>query len=66
MSTANVLSCELRVPGQCGNQWTQAFTVSAGAASTLWAYITDSPNQGRRNPRNKQNAANVNSTSTDT
>ena len=45
MASANVLSCELRRPGQCGNQWTQAFTVAGGAASTLWAYITDSPAQ---------------------
>lgn len=45
MSSANVLSCELRRPGQCGNQWTQAFTVAGGAASTLWAYITESPSQ---------------------
>ena len=29
MASANVLSCELRRPGQCGNQWTQAFTVAA-------------------------------------
>jgi hypothetical protein len=47
MASANVLSCELRRPGQCGNQWTQAFTVAGGAASTLWAYITDSPAQTR-------------------
>jgi len=47
MASANVLSCELRRPGQCGNQWTQAFTVAGGAASTLWAYITDSPAQAR-------------------
>lgn len=44
MSSANVASCEIRRPGQCGNQWTQAFTVAGGAASTLWAFITDSPN----------------------
>jgi hypothetical protein len=47
MASANVLSCEVRRPGQCGNQWTQAFTVAGGAASTLWAYITDSPAQTR-------------------
>jgi hypothetical protein len=45
MASANVASCEWRRPGQCGNQWTQAFTVAGGAASTLWAYVTDSPNQ---------------------
>lgn len=45
MASANVLSCEVRRPGQCGNQWTQAFTVAGGAASTLWAYITESPSQ---------------------
>jgi hypothetical protein len=55
MASANVVSCELRRPGQCGNQWTQAFTVAAGATSTLWAYITDSPDQrpasrGRQRP----------------
>jgi hypothetical protein len=51
MASANVASCELRKPGQCGNQWTQAFTVAGGAASTLWAYVVDSPNSptpGRR------------------
>jgi hypothetical protein len=45
MASANVLSCEIRRPGQCGNQWTQAFTVAGGAASTLWAYITEAPGQ---------------------
>ncbi len=53
MASANVASCEIRRPGQCGNQWTQAFTVAGGAASTMWAFITDSPSQntprGRRN-----------------
>lgn len=53
MASANVVSCELRRPGQCGNQWTQAFTVAGGAASTLWAYITDSPGQ-RPAPRGRQ------------
>jgi hypothetical protein len=53
MASANVLSCEIRRPGQCGNQWTQAFTVAAGATSTLWAYITDSPGQ-RPAPRGRQ------------
>ena len=43
MASANVASCELRRPGQCGNQWTQAFTVAGGAASTMWAFITESP-----------------------
>lgn len=45
MASANVAACELRKPGACGPQWTQAFTVAGGAASTLWAFITDSPNQ---------------------
>jgi hypothetical protein len=45
MASANVASCEIRRPGQCGNQWTQAFTVAGGAASTMWAFITDSPSQ---------------------
>lgn len=53
MASANVLSCEIRRPGQCGNQWTQAFTVAGGATSTLWAYITDSPGQ-RPAPRGRQ------------
>jgi len=58
MASANVASCEIRRPGQCGNQWTQAFTVAGGAASTMWAFITDSPSQvsatseGRRGRRN--------------
>jgi hypothetical protein len=49
MASANVASCELRRPGQCGNQWTQAFTVAGGAASTMWAFITDSPQQSNPN-----------------
>lgn len=53
MASANVLSCEWRRPGQCGNQWTQAFTVAGGAASTLWAYITDSPTQARTPERGR-------------
>jgi hypothetical protein len=53
MSSANVASCELRKPGQCGNQWTQAFTVAGGAASTLWAYITDSPNTSSSSNRRR-------------
>lgn len=51
MASANVANCELRKPGQCGSQWTQAFTVAGGATSTLWAYVVDSPNKpvsGRR------------------
>lgn len=54
MASANVAACEVRRAGQCGNQWTQAFTVAGGAASTMWAYITESPAQGsasrRRSP----------------
>ena len=53
MASANVISCELRKPGQCGNQWTQAFTVAGGAASTMWAYITDSPSA--QHPSRKRN-----------
>lgn len=58
MASASVANCEVRRPGQCGNQWTQAFTVAGGAASTLWAFITESPthqpappspSRGRRN-----------------
>jgi hypothetical protein len=45
MATGQVISCEIRNAGACADQWTQAFTISAGAASTLWAYITDSPVQ---------------------
>lgn len=55
MASANVASCELRKPGQCGNQWTQAFTVAGGAASTLWAFITDSPNRGVTPTRGRRN-----------
>lgn len=55
MSSANVASCELRRPGQCGNQWTQAFTVAGGAASTLWAFITDSPNSSPSSAQRKRN-----------
>ena len=55
MSSANVASCELRKPGQCGNQWTQAFTVAGGAASTLWAYITDSPNSSPSSGQRRRN-----------
>ena len=55
MASANVASCELRKPGQCGNQWTQAFTVAGGAASTLWAYITDSPNSPPSSAQRKRN-----------
>lgn len=43
MASAHVASCEIRRPGQCGNQWTQAFTIAGGAASTMWAFITESP-----------------------
>lgn len=43
LSTGQVLACEVRRTGACGSEWTQAFTVSAGLASTLWAYITESP-----------------------
>ena len=56
MSSANVASCELRKPGQCGNQWTQAFTVAGGAASTLWAYITDSPNSSPSSGQRRRNS----------
>jgi hypothetical protein len=55
MSSANVASCEIRRPGQCGNQWTQAFTVAGGAASTLWAFITESPSQGATAARGRRN-----------
>ena len=55
MASANVASCELRKPGQCGNQWTQAFTVAGGAASTLWAYITDSPNSNPSSGQRRRN-----------
>lgn len=45
MASGNVAACEFRKPGACGPAWTQAFTVAGGAASTLWAFITDSPAQ---------------------
>lgn len=48
MGSANVISCEIRRPGQCGNQWTQVFTVSGGVASTLWAFITEAPGAAKR------------------
>ena len=50
MASAGVANCEVRRPGQCGELWTQAFTVAGGAASTMWAYITDSPNRAPDNP----------------
>lgn len=52
MSGASVAVCEARRPN-CGSEWTQAFTVTGGATSTLWAYITDSPNSSRPRPRAK-------------
>jgi hypothetical protein len=58
MASANVLSCEIRRPGQCGNQWTSAFQVAGGAASTLWAYITDSPITTNTNARRSSKARN--------
>jgi hypothetical protein len=48
MSSVNVVNCELRTKKECGDQWTQAFTVSSGAATTLWAYITDNPIQSQK------------------
>lgn len=45
MASANVANCEARRERACADQWTQAFTVSGGAATTLWAYITDNPTQ---------------------
>ena len=59
MSSANVASCEVRRPGQCGNQWTQAFTVAGGAASTLWAFITESPSQTGANTRGRRQGPNA-------
>ena len=51
MASANVLNCEVRKHKECGDQWTQAFTVSGGAITTLWAYITDNPLQsGSKSP----------------
>ena len=55
MASFNVASCEWRRPGQCGNQWTQSFTVAGGAASTMWAYITDSPRQEGSSSRRRRN-----------
>lgn len=57
MASANVASCEVRKPGQCGNQWTQAFTVAGGAASTMWAYITDSPNTTKNPTTRRRNVS---------
>lgn len=55
MASANVAACELRKPGACGPAWTQAFTVAGGAASTLWAYITDSPNSSPSSGQRRRN-----------
>jgi hypothetical protein len=55
MASANVAACELRKPGACGPAWTQAFTVAGGAASTLWAYITDSPNSPPSSGQRRRN-----------
>lgn len=55
MASANVAACELRKPGACGPAWTQAFTVAGGAASTLWAYITDSPNSPPNSGQRRRN-----------
>jgi hypothetical protein len=52
MSGASVAVCEAR-RSSCGAEWTQAFTVTGGATSTLWAYITDSPNNPRTRSRAK-------------
>lgn len=43
MSAIGVISCEQRKRGECGEQWTQIYTISGGALTTLWAYITDNP-----------------------
>lgn len=53
MSGASVAVCEARRPSKCGAEWTQAFTVTGGATSTLWAYITDSPNSPKPRSRTK-------------
>jgi hypothetical protein len=53
MASAGVAACELRKPGECGSSWTQAFTVAGGAASTMWAYITDSPNSSPSSSRRR-------------
>lgn len=53
MASAGVISCETRRQGQCGEAWTQAFTVAGGAASTLWAFIVDSPNKGAASVRSR-------------
>ena len=45
LASAGVLNCETNRRGECGDQWTQAFTVSGGAITTLWAFITDNPIQ---------------------
>lgn len=54
MATGSVLNCESKKDKECGDQWTQAFTVSSGAVTTLWAYITDNPIQsGSKMPRSR-------------
>jgi hypothetical protein len=61
LSTSHVAVCEVRRPGKCNSEWTQAFTISAGLASTLWAYVTESPQHAppppKRNPSRPSNAS---------
>jgi len=54
MASANVINCEVRQKRICSDQWTQAFTVAGGAATTLWAFITDNPTQdSKKQPTRK-------------
>lgn len=54
MASANVINCEIRQRKVCSDQWTQAFTVAGGAATTLWAFITDNPTQdSKKQPTRK-------------
>lgn len=60
MASANVVNCETKKTKECGDQWTQAFTVSSGAVTTLWAFITDNPVQtGRKTPGGRPPSAPV-------
>jgi hypothetical protein len=61
MASAGVVNCEIRGNKECGNQWTQAFTVSSGAVTTLWAYITDNPIQANNKSNNQRSGNSRNS-----
>lgn len=55
MASANVIHCEFKDSQSCSQEWAQAFTISSGAATTLWAYITDNPIQSSRKSAESRN-----------